>query len=90
MPQIKKIPLRMCVACREMKPKKDMLRIVKNAEGGIFLDFKGKSPGRGAYICGNEECIKKCARHKLFNKIFECDVPQEIYGKVMEDFLAKK
>ena len=90
MPQVKKIPLRMCIACREMKLKQEMLRIVKNAEGKIFLDFKGKSPGRGAYICDNEECIKKCAKHKILNKIFKCEIPQEIYDGIKEDFLAKK
>ena len=59
MPKTKKIPLRMCVACRELKEKRDMLRIVKNAQGEIFIDFSSKAPGRGAYICNNPECVKK-------------------------------
>lgn len=54
MPKTKKIPLRQCIACRELKPKKEMLRIVKNKEGAIFLDFSGKAQGRGAYICDDE------------------------------------
>ena len=59
MPKQKKIPLRMCVACREGKPKKEMLRIVKNAAGEISLDFSGKVAGRGAYICNSAECAGK-------------------------------
>lgn len=55
MAKTKSVPARMCIACREMKPKRDMLRIVKNAEGEIKLDFSGKAPGRGAYICNNGE-----------------------------------
>jgi predicted RNA-binding protein YlxR (DUF448 family) len=85
----KKIPLRMCVACREMKPKKEMLRIVKNAENNVFIDRKGKAEGRGAYICANEQCIKDCLKKKILNKVFEYDIPQEIYAAIKEDFLAK-
>lgn len=86
----KKIPMRMCIVCREMKPKKEMLRIVKNSEGKIFLDFKGKAPGRGAYICDNIECINKCGKNKVLNKVFSCEIPAEIYQVIKEDFLAKK
>jgi hypothetical protein len=85
----KKIPLRMCVACREMKPKKEMLRIVKNAENNVFIDRKGKAEGRGAYICNNEQCVKDCLKKKILNKVFEYDIPQEIYAAIKEDFLAK-
>ncbi len=86
----KKIPLRMCISCREMKPKKEMLRIVKNAQNDIFIDRKGKAEGRGAYICDSEQCVKDCIKKKILNKVFEYDVPQEIYQSVREDFLAKK
>ena len=85
----KKVPLRMCIGCREMKPKKDMLRIVKNAEGKIFLDVKGKAPGRGAYICDSEACINKCCKQKQVNRAFSCAVSDEIYTAIREDFLAK-
>ena len=54
-----KVPFRMCIACRQMKPKKEMTRIVKNADGEIFADFSGKAAGRGAYICSDEACMKK-------------------------------
>ena len=59
MPKKKNIPMRMCIACKEMKPKADMTRVVKNAEGEISPDPTGKAPGRGAYICSGEECLKK-------------------------------
>ena len=57
----KKIPLRQCLGCREMKPKRELVRVVRAPDGSVSLDFKGKSPGRGAYVCPNEECLKKAA-----------------------------
>ena len=66
MPKTKKIPMRMCIACREMKPKKEMTRVVKNADGEIFFDPTGKAPGRGAYVCADTACIKKMSdKNKL-------------------------
>ena len=90
MPNEKKIPLRMCIACREMKPKKEMLRIVKNAAGEIRLDFSGKLPGRGAYICNSEACIKKLNKAKLLHKTFSCEVDADVYARIEEEFLAGK
>ena len=90
MPKQKKIPLRTCIACREEKPKKEMLRIVKNAEGEIRLDFSGKLPGRGAYVCNGEECIKRLKRQKLLHKAFSADVSEEIYARIEEEFLGGK
>lgn len=90
MPKTKKIPLRMCIACREEKPKKEMLRIVKNAEGEIRLDFSGKLPGRGAYICNGEACVKKLRRYRLLNKTFSCEVSEEVYARIEEEFLGGK
>ncbi|MDE6273756.1 MAG: YlxR family protein [Clostridiales bacterium] len=86
----KKIPLRMCIACREGKPKQEMLRIVKNAEGEIRLDFSGKLAGRGAYICNSAECIRKLKKYRLLNKAFSADVSMEIYDAIEEEFLAKR
>lgn len=90
MPTARKIPLRMCVACREGKPKKEMLRIVKNADGEIKLDFSGKLPGRGAYICNNEACIKKLRKYRLLHKTFSADVSEEVYARIEEEFLGGK
>ncbi len=90
MPKAKKIPLRTCIACREEKPKKEMLRIVKNAEGEILLDFSGKLPGRGAYICGSIACFEKLKKYKLLHKTFSCDVPEKVYEQLGEEFLGTK
>ncbi len=90
MPKTKKIPLRQCIACRELKPKKEMLRIVKNKEGEIFLDFSGKAAGRGAYICDNEDCIKKLRKQRLINKVFSCEVDDKVYTAIEEEYFGKR
>lgn len=74
-----KIPLRMCIACREMKPKKEMFRVVRNADGEVYADVTGKAPGRGAYICGDEACRAKLASKKLLHKAFSMAVDEEVY-----------
>lgn len=86
----KKIPMRMCIACHEMKPKKEMLRIVKPKDGEVFIDFTGKAAGRGAYICDNSECIKKLRKARLLNKVFSAEIPQEVYDKIEVEFFAEK
>lgn len=75
----KKIPMRQCVGCREMKPKKELIRIVRSKEGEISVDFTGKKSGRGAYICPGEECLKKAVKAKSLSHAFECEIPAEIY-----------
>ena len=87
--QTKKIPLRQCIACRELKEKRSMLRIVKNAEGKIFLDFSSKASGRGAYICDNPDCIKKLKKGRLLNKVFSCAVDDGVYTAVEEEYFGK-
>lgn len=64
MPKVKKIPQRQCVGCREMKDKKSLLRVVKSPEGTISLDFGGKKPGRGAYVCHDVGCLKKARKSR--------------------------
>lgn len=86
----KKIPLRQCIACRGLKEKKSMLRIVKNSESKIFLDFSSKAAGRGAYICDSSDCIKKLKKGRLLNKVFSCAVDDMIYTAVEEEYFAKK
>ena len=90
MPKQKNIPLRMCIACREMKPKQEMTRVVKNAEGEIKLDPTGKAPGRGAYVCSDQECLKKINGKKLFHKAFSADVPSAIYDNLGEGTSREK
>ncbi len=90
MPKVRKIPMRTCIACREEKPKKEMLRVVRSSEGAISLDFSGKLPGRGAYICNSAECVKKLKKYRLLNKTFSADVPEEVYARIEEEFLGGK
>lgn len=84
----KKIPMRMCLGCNEMKPKKDLIRAVKSPEGGISLDFTGKKSGRGAYICRSTECFSKARKARRFEKAFSCRIDDSIY-EVMADELKK-
>ena len=86
MPKEKKIPLRMCIACREMKPKKEMLRVVKNASGEISLDFSGKLTGRGAYLCNGEGCVKKLRKQRLSRSKSRKDVARQ-GGRFREEIL---
>ena len=90
MAKTKSQPVRMCIACREMKLKKEMTRVVKNAEDEISLDPTGKAPGRGAYVCNQEECLKKAIGKKLFNKSFSANVAPEVYQGVEEGKLGEK
>ena len=85
----KKVPMRMCVCCREMKPKKDMLRIVKNQDG-IKVDATGKVNGRGAYVCNDAECHKKLAKAKILNKDFSCEIEPSVYLSIEEELLGNE
>ncbi len=90
MPKTKKIPMRTCIACREMKPKSEMTRVVKSADGEIRLDLTGKAPGRGAYICNGEECLKKLQSKKLLHKAFSTEVSATVYQGVEEERTIEK
>ena len=82
----KKVPMRMCVGCKEMKPKKEFIRIVKKQDGTIVTDLTGKVSGRGAYICKDINCFEACCKAKALNKAFEFQVTQETYDALREDF----
>ena len=81
--QQKKIPMRQCVGCREMKPKKELIRVVKSPEGALSLDFRGKAPGRGAYLCPDPACLKRAMKSKALERGFEIPIPQEIYDGLL-------
>lgn len=85
----KKIPLRMCLGCNEMKPKKEMIRIVKSSEGDVSLDFTGKKSGRGAYICHSTECFQKARKARRFEKSLSCKIDDSVY-EVMENELTSE
>lgn len=85
----KKIPMRQCLGCREMKPKKELIRAVRSADGAVSLDFKGKAPGRGAYVCPDPVCLKKAIRSKAFERAFSAPIPPEIYKALEEQMEAE-
>ncbi len=75
----KKIPMRMCIGCGEMKPKKELIRVVKSKEGEISLDLTGKKSGRGAYICKDLKCFKQARKSRRLERSFSCQISDEIY-----------
>ena len=79
----KKIPMRQCVGCREMKAKKELVRVVRSPEGEISLDFRGKAPGRGAYVCPQAECLRRAIRSRALERGLDCQIPQEIYDQLL-------
>lgn len=88
----KKIPLRQCVGCGEMKSKKELLRIIKTAEDEIFLDITGKKNGRGAYICPNGDCLQKAMKAKGLERSLKTAIPKEVtenLTKEMETIAAR-
>ena len=75
----KKIPLRQCLGCREMKPKRELIRAVRSPEGEVSLDFRGRKPGRGADVCPNPECLKKARKARALERAFSCQIPEEVW-----------
>lgn len=86
----KKIPIRTCVCCRKEFPKKDLLRVVRDKDGVISVDFTGKSNGRGAYICKDKACAEKLINKKILNKVFSCEIPAQIYVGLSEELLGSE
>ena len=86
----KKIPMRMCLGCNEMKPKMELIRAVKSPEGEISLDFKGKAAGRGAYICRNAECFEKARKARRFEKAFSCKIEESVYEVMLNELRSEK
>lgn len=85
----KKIPMRMCLGCNEMKPKKELVRVVKTPENEICLDLVGKKNGRGAYICRSLECFNSARKNRCFEKNFSCKIEESVY-EVMENELKSE
>ena len=83
--QQKKIPMRQCVGCRERKAKRELIRVVRGTDGNVTLDFGGKAPGRGAYICPNAECLKKALRSKALDRSLEVTIPQEVIDRLEKE-----
>jgi len=88
----KKVPLRRCIACMEMKAKKELIRVVKSPEGEIFLDETGRKNGRGAYLCKNPSCFRKAQKSKALNREFKSEIPDDIYQlleKQLEEYIER-
>lgn len=92
----KRVPMRMCAGCGEMKPKKELVRVVKApdqkdengivvVQGGVSLDLSGRKPGRGAYVCKNITCLKAARKARRFEKAFSCQIPAEVYDQMEEE-----
>ncbi|MEE1491482.1 MAG: YlxR family protein [Massilioclostridium sp.] len=86
--QTKKIPMRMCTGCGEIKPKRELVRVVKNSEGEISLDLTGKAQGRGAYVCRSIDCLKKARKSRRIERSFKCRIPDELYDKMETEMIA--
>ncbi len=82
----RKIPLRKCTGCNEMKDKKELVRVVRNNEGEFSMDFTGKKPGRGAYICKNVKCLEKATKSRGLERSFKASVSKEIYEQLVKEF----
>ena len=85
----KKIPMRQCLGCREMKPNRELIRVVRSPEGSVSLDFKGKAPGRGAYVCPDGQCLKKAIKTKALERAFSTAIPDEVYRALEEEMEAR-
>ena len=84
----KKIPMRQCVGCREMKEKRELIRVVKSPEGNISMDFSGRSPGRGAYLCPDGACLARARKSRALERAFETAIPDAVYDALEKEMEA--
>ena len=81
----KTIPLRQCLGCREQKPKNELIRVVRSPEGEVSLDFRGKAPGRGAYLCRDMACLKKALKSRALDRALNVPIPEEIQRRLLAE-----
>ena len=79
MGHLKKVPIRTCIGCNEAKPKRELIRVVKTAEGDVSIDFTGRANGRGAYICNNVDCLEKAVKTRRLSRAFSMQIDMQIY-----------
>lgn len=84
---LKNVPNRTCIGCNEIKPKKELIRVVKNKENQIFIDKTGKANGRGAYLCNNLECLEKAIKTKRLERTFETVIEPQIYESLRGEII---
>ena len=81
----KKIPLRMCSGCGQHLPKKELVRVVRSAEGELSVDLTGRKPGRGAYLCPKADCLRKARKARRLERSLDCQIPDEVYQRLEEE-----
>ena len=86
----KKVPLRKCIGCGEMKSKKELVRVVRSPEGDVSLDLTGRKPGRGAYVCHQIDCLRTARKARRLEKAFSCQIPFEVYDRMEEELTASE
>ncbi len=86
----KKIPMRQCTGCREMRSKRELIRVVRSPEGELSLDFRGKKPGRGAYVCPNPACLAKAKKTKALSRALDVPIPEEVYQSLEAQMEAQE
>ena len=84
----RKIPMRQCLGCREMKPKAELVRIVRSPEGAVTLDLKGRAPGRGAYLCRSSECLKRALKSKALERVFSMKIEENLEEALRQEMEA--
>ena len=84
--KIKSVPLRMCVVCKKMLPKKELVRIIKTPQNDYVIDFDGKQNGRGAYLCNNKQCVDLCVKKRILNKVFGVQISDEVYDEIKQRY----
>lgn len=85
--QNRKVPMRKCTGCGEMKNKRELVRVVKNKEGEVSLDLTGKKAGRGAYVCKSLACLQKARKTRGFERALSCQIPAEVYDRMEQELL---
>ena len=81
----KTIPIRQCTGCREQKPKTELIRVVRSPQGDVTLDFRGKAPGRGAYLCRDSGCLKKAVKSRALERALAVSIPEEVYERLLQE-----
>lgn len=84
----KRIPLRQCLGCREMKPKPELVRVVRSPEGAVSIDDRGKKPGRGAYVCRSADCLKKALRSNALGRSLDVTIPEDVKAALIAEMEA--
>ena len=90
MPKKRKIPMRMCVGCREMKPKAELMRVVKPQEGDAHIDRTGKAQGRGAYVCQNVECLKKAQKTRALDRALDTKIEESVFAQLEQQLVPEE